>query len=152
MFTNEDNLNLKIISVHCLNWKRLSATIPPKKSYAISLRKKGEAVFDINGEKIFAKDGDVIFFPRGVSYGINAGEELLYTVNFEAADEKTERSLSKLIAVMERDANEYLCELFFRLFRVWTLKEKGYYLVSLSIFYKILGILYQEKGTKSGAA
>ena len=154
MLKDNEMLNFKILSVHCLSWKSLDTYIPPKKSYAISLREIGSAVFTLGDSELRAKDGDVILFPRGVGYKVKSGEEMIYTVSFEPCDEETEEALRDLTlpTPIKENKNEYISELFYRLYRVWTLKERGYYLAASSIFCKILGILYKERCEENDSA
>ena len=44
-----------------------------------------------------------------------------------------------------------MSELFYRRYRIWTLKERGYYLAASSVFCKILSILYKEGCEENGS-
>lgn len=82
MFDNIENLKI-ISSLHRKN--KTSNTITNRSANAFIIRVKGAVFYDFYDKTVLAKEGDIIFLPKGVSYFYKClNEDSLYTsINFE---------------------------------------------------------------------
>ena len=82
MFENIENLKI-ISSLHRKN--KISNTITNRTVNAFIIRVKGDVLYDFYDKTILAKEGDIIFLPKGVSYSSKRlNEDSIYTsINFE---------------------------------------------------------------------
>lgn len=139
MFFGNGDTRLSIQSVHLLSWQRRDVDIPPKKTFALSYRTEGQSRFDYLGEEIEVSDGDILYFPKGAGYHLDAGRELLFGVNFEADGYMPERIMK--FSVKKRPFFEAA---FSEMYRVWTERESGYYARAMSYLYRIISEIQRE--------
>lgn len=139
MFFGRTDFTVRIISVHLLSWNKRDVDIAPKKTYALSYRVEGESSFNYNGEKIDATDGDIMYFPKGAGYHLEAGRERLYAINFEAEGDLPHDIMR--FAVKKRP---FFDTAFAEIYRVWTERESGYYARAVSYFYRIISEMVRE--------
>ena len=139
MFFGMDDPLVRIQSVHLLSWSRRDVDIPPKRSFALSYRAIGDSRFHYRGEVIDVRDGDVLYFPKGAGYHLDAGRERLWGINFETDGEMPDGIIK--FSVKKRAFFETA---FSELYRVWTERESGYYARAMSYFYRILAELERE--------
>ncbi len=139
MFFGNSDFTVKLLSVHLLGWGRRDVMIPPKKSFALSYRVEGNSRFILSDRVVEAEDGDVLYFPKGCGYRLEAGEERLYGVNFEA-----EGDLPAELLRFEVQKRPFFETAFAELYRVWTSRESGYYARAMSYFYRIISELVRE--------
>ena len=139
MFFGNGDFNIRLVSVHLLTWGHRSVIIPPKKTFALSYRELGDSRFIFEDCEYRALSGDVLYFPKGCGYRLEAGAEKLYSVNFEAEGNVPEGLLQ--FSVKNRPFFETA---FSELYRIWTGRERGYYARATSYFYRIIAELVKE--------
>lgn len=138
-FNNEAHSGIRIVSVHRLYWEKRHVTIPPKETYALSLRTVGDAEFTTATQKLHAGSGDVVFFSKGVGYLLNAGKEDLFAINFEMDGKQGD-----FFEVMYAKNLAVLTALFEEAYHTWLAKDAGYVYKTLSIFYRILAKMVEQ--------
>ena len=139
MIFGKADMHITILSVHKLSWRRRDVDIAPKKSFALSYRVTGDSKFYSDDEVLKISDGDIMYFPKGVGYHIEAGQEVLYAVNFECEGDLPERVMAA--SVRRRPFFETA---FLEMYRAWTERESGYYARTMSYLYRILAELESE--------
>lgn len=139
MFFGAQDNALRLSSVHLLSWQRRDVDIPPKRTFALSYRVAGESRFYYGGEVIEVGAGDILYFPKGAGYHLEAGRELLYGINFEAEGDMPSGILK--LSVKKRPFFE---SAFSEMHRVWLGRESGYYARAMSYFYRILSEIERE--------
>jgi len=145
MFFENDSFSVRLLSVHLLTWQKRDVIIPPKRSFALSFREVGESRFIMNdGERIDVRNGDMLYFPKGCSYRIQAGQERVYAVNFEAQGDMPER-----IMKLSVKNTAFFSTAFSELLRVWRSRDSGYYPRAVSYFYRIISEIMREHEAES---
>ena len=139
MFFGNNNFTVRLLSVHLLSWSRRDVIIPPKKSFALSYREAGESQFIFEDRTVEVSDGDILYFPKGCGYRLDAGRERLYSVNFEAEGELPDRLLK-----FTAKNRAFFETAFSELYRIWTGRESGYYARATSYFYRIISQIVKE--------
>lgn len=139
MIFGTQDVTIRIQSVHFLSWQRRDVDIPPKRSFALSYRATGDSRFYYGEQVIGASDGDILYFPKGAGYHLDAGYERLWGINFEA-DGDMPHGIIKLAA----KKRAFFEDAFSELYRVWSGRESGYYARAMSYFYRILSELERE--------
>lgn len=139
MFFGNRDFNIRLVSVHLLTWEKRSVVIPPKKTFALSYRELGDSRFIFEDREYQVSSGDVLYFPKGCGYRLEAGRERLYGVNFEAEGNVPEELLQ--FPVKNRPFFETA---FSELYRIWTGRGSGYYARATSYFYRIVSELVKE--------
>ena len=148
MFFGTQDLDIKIQSIHLLSWQGRDVDIPPKSSFALSYRAVGDSRFLTDGEVVEAGDGDILYFPKGAGYHLDAGCERLWGINFEASGDMPER-----IMKFSTKKRQFFETAFSEIYRVWTERESGYYARAMSYFYRIIAEMEREfEDEKHGAA
>lgn len=140
MFFGSGDFTVRLQSVHLLSWGKRDVDIPPKKTFALSYRVTGDGRFDYRGEEISVTDGDILYFPKGAGYHLDAGHERLYGINFEA-----EGSMPDEIIKFTAKKRPFFETAFSELYRVWTERESGYYARATSYFYRIVSEIIRER-------
>lgn len=139
MFFGNTDFTVKIQSVHLLSWGRRDVDIPPKKTFALSYRAVGESRFDYRGERLEVGDGDILYFPKGAGYHLDAGRERLWGINFDAEGELPER-----IIKFTAKKRQFFETAFSEIYRIWTSRESGYYARAVSYLYRIISEIVRE--------
>lgn len=139
MFFGNGDYTVRLQSVHLLAWRERDVEIPPKATFALSYRERGDSKFYYRGEVIEVSDGDILYFPKGAGYHLVAGRERLFGINFEAEGELPDRILK--IPAVKRPFFETA---FSELHRVWRARESGYYARAMSYFYRIISEIVRE--------
>lgn len=139
MFFGNGDFNIRLVSVHLLTWEKRSVVIPPKKTFALSYREIGDSRFIFEDSEYKVEGGDVLYFPKGCGYRLEAGRERLYGVNFEAEGNVPDELLQ--FSVKNRPFFETA---FSELYRIWSSRESGYYARATSYFYRIISELVRE--------
>lgn len=140
MFFGDNNFTVKLLSVHLLSWSHRSVIIPPKKSFALSYREVGDSRFIFEDRQVEAQSADILYFPKGCGYRLEAGRERLYGINFEAVGDMPD----ELIKFPARK-RPFFESAFSELYRVWTGRESGYYARAVSYFYRIVSEIVRER-------
>ena len=139
MFFGNCDFNIRLVSVHLLTWGHRSVIIPPKKTFALSYREIGDSRFIFDDCEYKAQSGDVLYFPKGSGYRLEAGRERLYGVNFEA-----EGNIPQCLLQFSVKNRPFFETAFSELYRIWSGREKGYYARATSYFYRIIAELVKE--------
>ena len=139
MFFGNNDFTLRVQSVHLLSWSRRDVDIPPKKTFAISYRAVGDSRFDYRGSTIDVTDGDILYFPKGAGYHLDAGRERLFGINFEAEGDMPDEILR--FSARKRSFFETA---FSEVYRIWTGRESGYYARAVSYLYRIIAEIVRE--------
>lgn len=135
MFDNIENLKI-ISTLHKTN--KPFVKIESRKHHSFFIRMKGSIQYDFYGRKIIAKEGDLIFLPKGSSYTAKVlSEDSMYTaIHFEADFAEMPKPVCYSLENFY-DA-EYIANCFSDLWNFGTQAEK-YQCVSLA--YKLLSYL-----------
>ena len=129
----ENDFSVKIISILLLDWDSNNVTVPKRNYNAISFRLNGSAEFS-NGQKTqTANDNAIVFMPEGVGYHLKSDYEKIIVIHFELEGEKQND-----YEVINTDNYSVLRELFIKALETWNGKKLGYYLKTMSVFYRIL--------------
>lgn len=139
MFFGNENFTPRLLSAHFLSWDSLDTEIPPKTTYAISIRVEGDCVFETAVGELRAVSGDVFYFPKGVGYKIKAGRERLYSILFETDFDMPDEVLHIPVRNIP-----FFETAFMELYRAWSSKEIGFYARATSYFYRIIAELARE--------
>ena len=139
MFFGKGDFTVRVLSVHLLSWSSREVEIPPKKSFALSYRMAGDARFDMSGALTEASDGDILYFPKGIGYHLDAGRERLYGINFE-----TDIDMPAEILRWPAKKRPFFESAFSEMYRVWVGRESGYYARATSYFYRIISEIVRE--------
>lgn len=144
MFFGLDDPVVRLQSAHLLAWTRRDTHIPPKRSFALSYRAEGESRFYYGDEVIDVSSGDILYFPKGAGYRLEAGRERLWGINFETDCPMPDRIIK--FSVKNRAFFEAA---FSELYRVWIGRESGYNARALSYFYRIIAEIERESDAES---
>lgn len=135
--------NVKIFSVMDMSWPPTVANVKGRNLAALSLRLRGDARISSDGVNERLCDGDVLYMPKGVDYRLEAGNERILVVHFDA-----DADIPTAMKVYRPKDNARILSLFEQLFDAWNKKEDGYMFLSLSLFYRILYELTRTDASK----
>ncbi len=140
----ENISNVKNLLVLDLSWEGIDKSAEPRPYHALSFRIKGNAEFTFKGEKLKAESNDIIFVPEGIGYHIKGKDEKLFCIHFLADGVPTDKILKF------KPSNSLIFgKLFSNIFEHWIQRKSGYYVQSISDFYKIISkIQFQQSETK----
>jgi len=136
MFLSGKLINIKIRSVFELSWghgKRIPETRP---CYALSLRLQGGATFFYKNKTIHARDNDVIFFPKNLTYTIEHTSEHVLVIHFD-----TDTPMPDDIMVLNSDKTFLIRELFASIYTSWLSAKMSDKYSAHSAFYQLLSEL-----------
>ena len=130
---NNDVINYKILDIGSLNRQTTKLNINNKNCYALSCRVAGNAVFNVNNKRFDVKKGDIIYIPKGANYSqYTIGEKIIF-IHFDVfGNTATE------IQHITLPENEYICNLFKKMYHLWNKKEENYAYKCTSILYEII--------------
>lgn len=140
MFSETDNININILSVHELSWDKRNDESDIRPYYAISFRILGNAQFIHKNGVTSAFTGDIIYVPPYCCYKLKCESEHLFVIHFE-----TEAPISADIMSFTPENPSYYKRKFGELYTAWSKKQPGYVYECKSIFYKILMHIERER-------
>lgn len=138
MFLDEEAQKMRVISVLELSWGSGRKYAKARPFHALSFRVFGDAVFE-HGEAHHVHSGDIAYVPQGYDYIHSHGEEHLYVVHFEMADDR----LHDYFSVTPADTGRFQ-RLFEKMFGIWQGQRPGCQFAATSVFYTILSELQKE--------
>lgn len=130
---------VRIRTVLLLEWEKNNTYIPPRRSNAFSFRLKGNSDFITKDKRIHVGDKELLFVPEDFPYEIEAGQERLIVIHFDALERIPDE-----FQAMRPYNPQRIEELFLSLLKTWEEKQPGYYPRALSIFYKILELVSKQ--------
>ena len=135
MFENIENI--KLLSVLRKN-SRPVAVVENRKTHSFFIRVKGDVMLDLYGRKLYAKEGEITFLPKGSSYTATAlSEECAYMgIHFEG--DFVQPPQAGCYSLEDFPEGEFMGACFAELWNFGTQADKY---KCLSLFYSLLSFL-----------
>ena len=128
------------LAVLDITMRELDTLVEARPFHSVSLRVDGGgAEFEVEGRRVSARVGDVVYMPAGVSYHLRASSDRILAVNFSLSGAEQH----PFALLTPRDAAPFR-EAFFSLLRIWNEKRAGYELRAKSLLYRIFADLVLE--------
>lgn len=106
---------------------------------------KGDLRLEFADKSFYVKTGDMVYLPKGINnqkYHIVSNKEFgVYNVYFETNDPLPKEAVHIPLQ------NKNLKTEFETIYRVWTVKRKGYYLKAMGLFYEILRCVLKQQSS-----
>lgn len=139
MFFDNNENTFKIIGVLELEWGKTDTHVEPRPYHALSYRLKGGGKITDAYHSQTTKDGDILFMPAHTAYRLCAEHEKIIVIHF-----KSTQDIHKSFELSSPPSPLKFEEIFNFAHKAWTEKKPGYYLKTMSLFYKILEQLTRQ--------
>ncbi len=128
------------LAVLDITMRELDTLVAARPFHSVSLRIDGEgAEFEIEGRRVSARVGDVVYMPAGTPYHLRTSRDRILAVNFSL----TGAEPHPFALMTPRDVAPFH-EAFSSLLRVWNEKAAGFDLRAKSLLYRIFADLALE--------
>lgn len=130
---NNDIINYKILDIGSLDRQITKLNINNKNCYVLSCRLKGNAVFNTDYKSFDVKKGDILFIPKGANYSqYTTGEKIIFIHIDIWGNVATE------FQHFSSPDGDYICQMFEKMYYLWTEKGENYAYKCTSLLYKIV--------------
>lgn len=133
----------ELLLVGRFSWKPRHLAVEARPFSALAFRIEGGGNLRCGGKTYFLSPGDVLYMPQGLSYEHEYTQTDLLLFHFVTAFNDTEPEVYKL------KNPEEMARQFQKAIAVWEEKAPGYMGKTISIFYKILGLLAENEAQVS---
>lgn len=139
MIYNSDNPVIKIIGVEHMKWQSENVNIKSRSYSALSFRVCGSAKIEIDGNKYFAKENDVLYMPQNLSYSAEYTDTEIIVIHFITLKNDNAPSVRSVAS------NEELYKMFLNALAIWENKAPTYLTELMSLLYGIFGMLVRNQ-------
>lgn len=136
------NSIFEIVGVELMKWKGGEFDITPRSYSALSFRISGNAEITVNGKKIFAEEGSVLYMPQETGYHASYTDTEIAVIHFVTS--KTDTAPE----IYNADKTEEIYRLFLQAHTLWKNKKTSFTLYTMSSLYNILGRLLDCEAPK----
>ena len=138
MFFELENHIEEIIGVDHIEWSKQSCNVIPRDHSALAFRIRGNGFIKYNDSGIFVNTNDVLYLPQNIGYSAEYSDTELIVIHFvtSKSDDTAE--------VFSFDNTDKIYKLFLDALNIWNSKDIGYRILTTSILYKIIGIIYKK--------
>lgn len=144
MFYRNPNLAFRLLGVFYVERPAMQHNEQNRRHVALSYRLKGDAIYEIGGQRLHAQTGSIVYLPAGVDYRIQSGEETLLVVHLESfGNEET--------SIQILDHAEEMEPLFRNLLAIWETGDPSAYNRAMSVLYTLFETLRQREEPDSAA-